>query len=441
MEPSLKLLKRALENAPNRESHESGGVEKDARVVPQLSYPEDDRALMEGRVQPDELGQEIREAIISERYRPAWHVDDGSFENFAHPWEFIGSSPWRERIEQVMASVGRIEVAYLGYDTRQAGTGFVVGPEWVLTNRHVAEAFVHGVGRNLRRVPGRRAFINFLAERGNMGGASDRFEIERVAWVHPYWDAALLQVPNLPAKHKPVVLASKSVDLSKLRHVVAVGYPGFDPRNKVELQLKIFERPFGVKRIAPGLLMDALKEVRSYGRSVNALAHDCSTLGGNSGSALVDVETGKVIGLHFAGQPFIANYTVPTWELASDREVSESATLNFDKDPPNASSAAEAIASAWEEASQARHARSPTRLTTSDPRSPLGADWLAYANDGLIADALQSHPQETEAELFRQLGADEASELIEDLREGRDGQEWLPPSGVPTKTACSIVSA
>ena len=42
------------------------------------------------------------------------------------------------------------------------------------------------------------------------------------------------------------------------------------------------------------------------------MTHDSSTLGGNSGSALIDVATGRVVGLHFAGRYLEANYAVPT---------------------------------------------------------------------------------------------------------------------------------
>ena len=41
------------------------------------------------------------------------------------------------------------------------------------------------------------------------------------------------------------------------------------------------------------------------------MEHDASTLGGNSGSAVIDLETGEAVGLHFAGSYLQANYAVP----------------------------------------------------------------------------------------------------------------------------------
>src|SRR6185503_4399617 len=39
--------------------------------------------------------------------------------------------------------------------------------------------------------------------------------------------------------------------------------------------------------------------------------HDCTTLGGNSGSVVLDMQTGKAVALHFAGLYMIENYAVP----------------------------------------------------------------------------------------------------------------------------------
>jgi endonuclease G len=49
--------------------------------------------------------------------------------------------------------------------------------------------------------------------------------------------------------------------------------------------------------------------------------HRASTLGGNSGSAVIDARTGAVVALHFGGTYLDANFTVPTSELARDRHV------------------------------------------------------------------------------------------------------------------------
>ena len=90
----------------------------------------------------------------------------------------------------------------------------------------------------------------------------------------------------------------------------------------------IFAGVFNVKRLQPGQLRD-VASVNSFGHPVEAVTHDSSTLGGNSGSAVVDVKTGEVVGLDFAGVYLERNYAVPAHELALDRRVVE-AGVNFD---------------------------------------------------------------------------------------------------------------
>jgi endonuclease G len=82
-----------------------------------------------------------------------------------------------------------------------------------------------------------------------------------------------------------------------------------------------------VKRLQPGVVR-ARAKVQSFENEVNAMTHDASTLGGNSGSAIIDVDTGEVIALHFAGEYLKANYAVPMYELARDSRVASK--LNFD---------------------------------------------------------------------------------------------------------------
>ena len=73
----------------------------------------------------------------------------------------------------------------------------------------------------------------------------------------------------------------------------------------------IFGGTYEVKRLQPGTVMqvDTARKV---------FTHDCSTLGGNSGSCVVDLRTGLVIGLHFGGGYRRANFAVALWALADD---------------------------------------------------------------------------------------------------------------------------
>ena len=267
----------------------------------------------------------IAEAIILPNERPVVDVVNGTYDTPPAPFKHLGKKSARARIQAALPAIGRVELPdhpSLPY----GGTGFVVGDDLLMTNRHVAELFATGLGREtLSFIPGQSAAVDFLRERDRPD--SLMFQIGRVAIVHPYWDMALLVVDGLTSV-TPLSLSTAPPGDLRERDVVVVGYPALDPRNAVDVQNRIFAGVFNVKRLQPGRLRD-VESIRSFGHPVAAVTHDSSTLGGNSGSAVVDVKTGEVVGLHFAGVYLEANYAVPTHELALDRRVVE-AGVNFD---------------------------------------------------------------------------------------------------------------
>ncbi|MCY2962211.1 MAG: DNA/RNA non-specific endonuclease, partial [Planctomycetota bacterium] len=129
---------------------------------------------------------------------------------------------------------------------------------------------------------------------------------------------------------------------------------------------RIFEKVYNVKRLHPGLLRTR-ERINSFGNSVNALTHDSSTLGGNSGSAVLDVKTGQIVGLHFAGIYLKSNYAVPAWELARDTQV-VNAGVNFAGKVP----ATQEWAAVWKSTEPAgnQEVSAPPPSPTGEPRPP-----------------------------------------------------------------------
>jgi endonuclease G, mitochondrial len=267
----------------------------------------------------------IAEAIILPNERPVVDVVNGTYDAPPAPFKHLGSKAARAKIQAALPAIGRVELPdhpSLPY----GGTGFVVGDGLLMTNRHVAELFATGLGREvLSFIPGQSAAVDFLRERDRAD--SLLFQIRSVSMVHPYWDMALLEVEGLTSVTPLSLSSAPPADLRE-RDVVVVGYPALDPRNAVDVQNRIFAGVFNAKRLQPGKLRD-VESIRSFGHSVAAVTHDSSTLGGNSGSAVVDVKTGEVVGLHFAGVYLEANYAVPAHELALDPRVVD-AGVNFD---------------------------------------------------------------------------------------------------------------
>jgi endonuclease G len=258
------------------------------------------------------------EAIVIPDQRPAIDIVDGDF-TVDHPlWSHFAGQVVRAVLRRVITSIGRIELP--GHPTLPyGGTGFVVGPGLLMTNRHVAEIFAAGLGAaGLSFRPGLSAGIDFRRERGRDGSLF--LAVRQVVMIHPYWDMALLRVDGLTAAQAPIPLSLRGPEELAGRDVAVIGYPAFDPRNDAEVQHTVFGGVYNVKRLQPGKLTGS-GLIASFGKSVTAALHDSSTLGGNSGSAVIDVATGHVAAVHFAGHYLVTNYAVPARELSRDARV------------------------------------------------------------------------------------------------------------------------
>ena len=287
----------------------------------------------EQRITPPEL--DVLEAIIMPRERPVVFVRDGTYEDVEAPWTHLNDATARAVVNPLLPSIGRIEVPNMPW-VPYGGTGFVVGPDLLMTNRHVARLFCEGIGRTRLVYRAGDAAVDFKREVNTK--ADDRslyFTVRAVVMIHPFWDMAILRVEGLPPAIKPLTLAVAEPEALSGEAVVAVGYPARDDRNDLALQDRIFKSTFNVKRLQPGRIR-VREKIRSFENVVDAITHDTSTLGGNSGSAIVHAKTGEVVGLHFAGVYLKANYAVPAYELARDSRVVD-AGVKFAKSVPSTS--------------------------------------------------------------------------------------------------------
>ena len=208
--------------------------------------------------------------------------------------------------ERILPGVGRIDAPHLPHPS-YFGTGFLVHKMdedygLLMTNQHVA-AKLHCDGSE---------HVDFGHE---AGGHLPRHEfeiVERLDFrVDPPLDVALLRVCGrsrqnglLPA---PVPLDERGSTVLVGRDVYVVGYPGFHTGfmddTAVAYMARLFEGTFFIKRLLPGRIV-ALDDGRK------TLYHDCTTLNGSSGSCVVDLETGEVIGLHSGGCHLVHNIAI-----------------------------------------------------------------------------------------------------------------------------------
>jgi endonuclease G, mitochondrial len=256
---------------------------------------------------------QLTEAVVRMFGRPVLFIQNGKIELPRSKELRTRLLPARKHLEARIPSVGRVE--FIGHPQPWGGTGWVIDEGVIVTNRHVAELFVRRTARGfppkLNPVTDEpmSARIDFLEERRPRGGRgpSQEIGVRKVLFVeqdgkkHPDVAFFLLEPgPDLPAPI-PVLEA----DLADDADVAVVGYPAPDPEGvpSEAAAHRIFHDSYSVKRLAPGKVISG-----EAGRFI--FTHDATTLGGNSGSAVLDMETGAAAGLHFSGQLGEANYAV-----------------------------------------------------------------------------------------------------------------------------------
>jgi hypothetical protein len=290
-------------------------VEAGARAVRKISKHGEQAEL-----EPDEITG--LEAIVQIEGRPAILIQEGHFFPPPVSWQILEQS--RQSIETNCKSVGRIELK--GHPSLDwVGTGFLVADEVIMTNRHVAKEFCTMGSRKRWTVDaGITARIDYVEEMATVDSAE--FVLKKIIGVHENLDMALFRVEKISSDGdncpEPLPVSSKPPDQGVGCRIYCVGYPAWDGRrNDPEIMRKIFSNIFDVKRLQPGELMQVIEAEKIF-------MHDCSTLGGNSGSCVIDLQTGQVIGLHFGGRYQQGNYAVALWQLAGD-PLLKKAKINF----------------------------------------------------------------------------------------------------------------
>ncbi|HEX6243754.1 MAG TPA: trypsin-like peptidase domain-containing protein [Polyangiales bacterium] len=225
--------------------------------------------------------------------------------------------PARAHLERAIPAVGRIELR--GHPRHDwVGTGWLIAPGVLATNRHVALAFGQSNADQfiLDTDPaGRPISVSVDFVREHLHKRRRVFRIGRALHVEPVGagrpDVALFSVEE-QATEGPDELSDYiplcEVDPAEGSVVGAIGYPARDGlRNDATAMAEVFGSVYDVKRFQPGEI-SAQKSTYFH--------HDCSTSGGASGSVLVDFTSGRAAGLHYVGYYEKTNYAVKASVLA-----------------------------------------------------------------------------------------------------------------------------
>lgn len=222
------------------------------------------------------------------------------------------SKTWKDRLmaarpllTRSILAVGRIELTGSNYDW--IGTGWLINESVLVTNRHVAEAFAMRKGQAFSFTIGTterpvEAAVDFLQELDNDQKLA--FKLLRPLFIQqaPGPDVSFFEVDLTSGRSslaKPITLATR---VRETVNAAVIGYPAYDSRiPDVDLMERIYGKKYNKKRLAPG----AVTKIQE-----KQILHDCTTLGGNSGSVVIDLDTGDALGLHFSGTFLTTNYAV-----------------------------------------------------------------------------------------------------------------------------------
>lgn len=251
------------------------------------------------------------EAIVERFGRPSLLVRNGTFEIPSSDIWKARLFPTKSRMERAIRSVGRLELVNHSYSW--VGTAWIIAEGIAVTNRHVADLFAQrtGDGFTFRHNPSGKSFgakIDFKEE--HLQPEALEIEIEDILYVAENIDGqpdlAFLKLKSDDSQLLPPPISLYDGEPSLGQTVAVIGYPAYDSRNDDSDMKRIFGEVYGVKRFAPGEVKDIYE---------GEFTHDCTTLGGNSGSVVIDVNTGAALGLHFAGEYLRANFAVSSSRL------------------------------------------------------------------------------------------------------------------------------
>ncbi len=215
--------------------------------------------------------------------------------------QFPGWKAFRAKIAPYIHSVGLILPGTGRVSSRKGiGTGFLVRPDVLVTNYHVF---------NLLKVDGGapQGSVRFLFEDDNYEN-EPVITVKRAIYVAPKDDLAALKL-SVAGSATPLELDKSGAQLEM--QVVAIGHPFKDSERNPKFISSVFGDKLFVKRASPGEITPARNG------DADMFDHDCSTLGGNSGSPIVSIDSGKVVGVHREGLFLERNTGIRTEPLIS----------------------------------------------------------------------------------------------------------------------------
>ncbi len=247
--------------------------------------------------------------VVMEKFEvPVLPINGGAFTSPSSTWSiFFTNLPVevKQKLESAIANVGRVQ--QIGSDlTPYVGTAWFVRENLMVTNAHVAEAFAYFYSPYKFKNSGALAgIVDMKAERGQTAKDVMRVKAARFMQKGEDVDVAFMEMDLQGSTRAPLTLSSSIAQKGDL--VAVIGYPTRDQDGTDQgMAQKIFGNEYDFKRISLGWIVSA---------NDSFITHNCQTLRGNSGSPLISLTTGEVLGIHLGGDFLQMNVAMPVAKI------------------------------------------------------------------------------------------------------------------------------
>lgn len=257
--------------------------------------------------------------------RPSFPVKGGTTRGISDHWGSISGA--KAVIDAYIKGVGRLD-RVVGDERESTGTGWFVAPGRVMTNNHVVAQLggidIHASHDWRQDLAGAIDMFNDtwaddqdqrpIWDSAAIPEGDDEAPTGRVtrAHLHPTYDLAILDVEGVARSERLVLEMAADGPTEPDRWMYTIGYPfvGSGWLHPILTRILFGTGTSGMhKRVAPGRIRSACD---------SPIPHDATTLGGSSGSPVIDLKRQRVVGLHFQGQYGVRNDAVPLWKLHDD---------------------------------------------------------------------------------------------------------------------------
>ena len=273
---------------------------EDKRRTGELVEAQEDR-LRYAMLSPElsKLPEEERRMAALALARPAIPLKAGEPQGAGENW----SGLLDRHLAEIAAAAAATGLVVLG-DGKPTASAFIVAPGVVMTAGYVLDAAGQrppGAEATSAKPPRPRLCLGPSA-----GDCGDWLEIGDVLYdgKPDGFNAVLAEIPKHdPALHPPIPLADALPEPNAMvgSYAYVIGYAFSDPRMPPEFMRWLLGDQAGLKRLMPGRILAFGTSARIGQPTQRVFTSDISTSSGTGGGPLLDMLTGKVIGMSYAG--------------------------------------------------------------------------------------------------------------------------------------------